>query len=172
MFRYEGNSSFKVHIFHLASSEINYQLPTQSSNDGPYFINQNCIFDEMEDEDSVDYQDSTPSHLTTGALQNNFSGSAGQLTPTKNYTSPPLQNLFNGSKLNSVNWGDGGSVLSSKGANSQNNQLTRDIGLQFNAAEFKRSTEELKLHHTSNDEMQRAKKTVRKKRKIDPGKLL
>lgn len=163
VFRYEGNSSFNVNIFHLATSEINYELATRSSNEGPYFTNQHHIFNDMEDEDSTEYL----------ALQNNaFSGSVDQLTPGKNYASPPsLQNLFNGSKLNSVNWGDSGGSLSSKGANPQKNQFTKDIGVQFNAAEFKRSTEELKLHH-SGDDMQRVKKTVRKKRKTDPGNLL
>ncbi|KAF7810929.1 B3 domain-containing transcription factor VRN1-like isoform X2 [Senna tora] len=168
VFRYEGNSLFNVHIFHLATSEINYQLGTRNNNEGPYFTNQHHIFDEMEDEDSIEYLGSAPSHLSPGALQNKpFTGSVDQLTPGKNYTPPSLQNLFNGSKLNSVNWGDSGNALSSKGANSQKNQLTRDIGVQFNAAEFKRSTEELKLH-SSNEQTERVKKTVRKKRRIDP----
>ncbi|XP_028777083.1 B3 domain-containing transcription factor VRN1 [Neltuma alba] len=164
VFRYEGNSSFNVHIFNLAASEINYQLANRNSDERPYFSNQH-IFEEMEDEDSIEYSDSTPSHLTPGAFNNKvIAGSADQLTPGKNYTPSPLQNLFNGSKLNSINWGD---TISSKGANSQNNQLTRDKGVQFNAAEFKRSTEELKLR-ASNNETQRVKKTVRKRRKTDP----
>ncbi|KAI4295599.1 hypothetical protein L6164_035627 [Bauhinia variegata] len=167
VFRYEGNSSFKVNILNLATSEINYQSATRSNNnEGSYFANQHSIFDEIEDEDSLETLDSSLSCRTPGALQNKaFAGSVGQLTPGKNYTPPALQNLFNGSKLNSINWGDGGNVLSSKGANSIETRSTRDIGVQFNAIEFKRSTEELKLHN-SNDEAQKSKK--RKRRKSDP----
>lgn len=166
VFKYEGNSSFNVHIFNLAVSEINYRLGNRNNDEQPYFTNQH-IFEDMEDEDFFDYSDSARSHLTPCAFSNKvITGSSDQLTSGKNYT-PPFQNLFNGSKLNSINWGD---TISSKGANSQTNQLTRDKGVQFNAAEFKRSTEELKLRG-SNSEMQRVKKTVRKRRKTDPSKL-
>ncbi|KAI9124291.1 hypothetical protein K1719_005591 [Acacia pycnantha] len=128
VFRYEGKSSFNVHIFNLATYE----------------------------EDSIEFLDSSPSSVTPGALQNKaFPGT------------PALQNLFHGSKFNSINWGDGGNSLSSKGANSQDNQSSRNIGVQFNAVEFKKSTEELKLRF-ANEEMQRVKKTIRKKRKMEP----
>ena len=145
VFGYEGKSSFNVHIFNLATSEINYQSPTRSSNEGAYFANCHKIFEEMEDEDYI------------------------ESSPGKSYTPPALQNLFNGSKLNSVNWGDGGNALSSRVANSLDNQLTRDIGVQFNAVEFKRSTDELKLRASFEE---KAKKTARKKRKSGPPKLL
>ncbi|RDX67223.1 B3 domain-containing transcription factor VRN1 [Mucuna pruriens] len=146
VFRYEGKSSFNVHIFNLASSEINYQSAMQSSNERPYFANRLKCFEEMEDEDSTEILDSSPSHLAPG----------------KSYTPPALQNLFNGSKLNSINWGEGGNAHSSRSAN--DNRLTRDVGVQFNAVEFKRSTEELKLRASIEE---RIKKTARKKRKSD-----
>ncbi|KAL4389340.1 hypothetical protein AHAS_Ahas03G0035300 [Arachis hypogaea] len=155
VFQYEGKSTFIVRIFNLATSEISYQSPVRSSNEGAYFANRLKIFEELEDEDSAEY--SSPSGLTPGALQNKF-------TPEKNYTPPPLQNLFNGSKLNSVNWGDSANTLSSRSANSLDSQLTRDIGVQFNAIEFKRSTDELKLRTSVGE---KEKKAPRKKRKSD-----
>ncbi|KAF7840893.1 B3 domain-containing transcription factor VRN1 [Senna tora] len=167
VFRYEGKSSFTVHIFNLATSEINYQSNARNHNEGTYFANQHLKFDEIEDEDYFEFLDSSPSSITPGVLQNKgFTGSVDQLTSGKSYNSPALQNLFNGSKLNCVNWADSGSALSAKGANSQDNQSSKNIGVQFNAVEFKRSTEELKLRF-SNEEMQRVKKTTRKKRKTE-----
>ncbi|BAT98799.1 B3 domain-containing transcription factor VRN1 Protein VERNALIZATION 1 [Vigna angularis] len=165
VFMYEGNSSFIVHIFNLSTSEINYQSAMRNHMEGPCFVNYNHIFEEMEDIDSIDLSDLSPSYLTSGAMQNKgFAGSVDQLTPGKSHT-PALQNLFNGgSKLNRVNWGDGGSSYSSKSANSQGSQSTRDIGVQFNAVEFKRSTDELKLRY-SNEEA--VNKTAKKKRKSE-----
>ncbi|KAL2347861.1 hypothetical protein Fmac_001861 [Flemingia macrophylla] len=165
VFMYEGNSSFIVHIFNLSTSEVNYQSAMRNHNEGACFANYHHIFDEMEDVDSLD---SSSPFLSPGALQNKvFAGSVDQLTPAKSHT-PALQNLFNGgSKLNRVNWGDGGSAFSLKGSNSQGNQsTTRDIGVQFNAVEFKRSTEELKLRYSSNEEA--VNKTAKKKRKSEP----
>lgn len=153
VFRYEGKSSFNVHIFNLATSEINYQSAKQSSNEGPYFTNRLKFFEEMEDEDSIE----------ESSLQNKvLAGSVDKMTPGKSYASPALQNLFNGSKLNSINWGEGGNAHSSRTSNSLDNRLTRDIGLQFNAVEFKRSTDELKLRASIEE---RNKKSARKKRK-------
>ncbi|KAK7312382.1 hypothetical protein VNO77_36191 [Canavalia gladiata] len=163
VFRYEGKSSFNVHIFNLATSEINYQSATRSGSEGPYFANRLKIFEEIEDEDSIEIMDSSPSRLAPGSLQNKaVAGSVDKMNPAKSYTPPALQNLFNGSKLNSVNWGEGGNAHSSRTANSLDNRLTRDIGVQFNAVEFKRSTEELKLRASIEE---RIKKTARKKRK-------
>ncbi|KAL2328895.1 hypothetical protein Fmac_022322 [Flemingia macrophylla] len=160
VFRYEGKSSFNVNIFNLATSEINYQSGTRSSNEGPYFASRLKIFEEMEDEDSFEILDSSPSRL---ASQNKaFAGSVDKMTPVKSYTPPALQNLFNGSKLNSINWGEGGNTHSSRSSN--DNGLTRDIGVQFNAVEFKRSTEELKLRASIEE---RIKKNARKKRKSE-----
>lgn len=160
VFGFEGKSSFNVRIFNLATSEINYQSATRSSNEGPYFANRVKIFEEMEDEDSIEILDSSPSHL---ASQNKaLAGSVDKMTPGKSYTPPALQNLFNGSKLNSINWGEGGNAHSLRSAS--DNRMTRDIGVQFNAVEFKRSTEELKLRASIEE---RIKKTARKKRKSE-----
>ncbi|KAK7310376.1 hypothetical protein RJT34_07852 [Clitoria ternatea] len=166
VFMYEGNSSFIVHIFNLSTSEVNYQPAMRNRNEGPCFTNYHHILDEMEDVETFDLPDSSSPYLTSGTLQNKvFSGSVDQLTPGKGQT-PALQNLFNGgSKLNRVNWGDSGNAFSSKGANSQNNPSTRDIGVQFNAVEFKRSTEELKLRFSNEEGIN---KTARKKRKSEP----
>lgn len=164
LFRYEGKSSFNVNIFSLATSEINYQSSTaQSSKEGPYYAKCLKIFEELEDEDSIELLDSMPSKLTPGPLQNKaFSGSADKFTPGKSHSPPALQNLFNASKLNSINWGDGGNTLSSRSANSVDNHLTRDIGLQFNVVEFKKSTEEVKLRAAIDEKV---KKSATKKRK-------
>ena len=152
-----------VHIFNLATSEINYQSATRSSNEGLHFTNRLKLFEEIEDEDSIEISDSSPSHLAPSSLQNQaLTGSVDKMMPGKSYTPPALQNLFNGSKLNSINWGEGGNAHSSRIANSLDNRLTRDIGLQFNAVEFKRSTEELKLRASIEERM---KKTTKKKRK-------
>ncbi|XP_004507369.1 B3 domain-containing transcription factor VRN1 isoform X2 [Cicer arietinum] len=166
LFRYEGKSSFNVNIFSLATSEINYQSSTaQSSKEGPYYAKCLKIFEELEDEDSIELLDSMPSKLTPGPLQNKaFSGSADKFTPGKSHSPPALQNLFNASKLNSINWGDGGNTLSSRSANSVDNHLTRDIGLQFNVVEFKKSTEEVKLRAAIDEKV---KKSATKKRKSD-----
>lgn len=160
VFKYEGKSSFNVHIFNLATSEINYQSNSRSSNEGTYFSNQHLNFDDIEDEDdSAEFYDSSPSSLTPGASQN------------KTYPgTPSLQNLFQGSKLNSINWGEGGNSISSKGPNSQDNQSSKNIGVQFNAVEFKKSTDEIKLRFSS-EETPKVKKT-RKKRKSDHSKLV
>lgn len=172
VFMYEGNSSFIVHIFNLSTSEVNYQSAMRNHNEGSCFANYHHIFDEMEDVDSLGLSDLSPQYLTPGALQSKgFAGSVDQLTPGKSHT-PALQNLFNGgSKLNRVNWGDGGSAFSLKDANSQGNQSTRDIGVQFNAVEFKRSTEELKLRYSNSNE-EAVNKTAKKKRKSEPCKFL
>ncbi|KAK7264357.1 hypothetical protein RJT34_31964 [Clitoria ternatea] len=166
VFRYEGKSSFNVNIFNLTTSEINYQSASRGSNEAPYFASRLKIFEEMEDEDSIEILDSSPpSRLAPGSLQNKaFAGSVDKMTPGKSCSTPALQNLFNGSKLNSVNWGEGGNAHSSRTTNSQDNQLTRDIGVQFNAVEFKRSTDELKLRASIEEKM---KKTAKKKRKSD-----
>ncbi|XP_057456328.1 B3 domain-containing transcription factor VRN1-like [Lotus japonicus] len=165
VFRYEGKSSFNVNI--LATSEINYQPATRSSNEGPYFASRLKFLEEMEDEDSIEILDSSPSHLTPGSTLPNkaFPGSVDKSTPGgKSYSPPALQNLFNGSKLNSINRGEGGNTLSSRSANSQDKKLSRDIGVQFNAAEFKRSNEEVKLRASMEE---RIKKTATKKRKSE-----
>ncbi|KAK7404473.1 hypothetical protein VNO78_05391 [Psophocarpus tetragonolobus] len=165
VFKYEGKSSFKVHIFNVATSEIDYQSAMRSSNEGTHFANRLKCFEEMEDEDSIEISDSSPSHLAPGSLQNKaLAGSVDKMTPGKSYTAPALQNLFNGSKLNSIKWGEGSNAHSIRSGNSLDNRLTRDIGLQFNAVEFKRSTEELKLRASIEERM---KKTARKKRKSD-----
>lgn len=166
VFMYEGSSSFIVHIFNMSTSELNYQSAMRSRNEGPCYPNYHHIFDEMEDVDSFDFLDSSPSNLTPGALQDKvFAGSIDQLSQGKNHT-PSLQNLFNGgSKLNRVNWGDIGGALSSKSPN----QSTRDIGVQFNAVEFKKSTEELKLRYPNEEGVNNnsSNKPARKKRKSE-----
>ncbi|KAJ7967395.1 B3 domain-containing transcription factor VRN1 [Quillaja saponaria] len=167
VFRYQGNSSFNVHIFNLATSEINYPSATLNSGEGAYFSNQNRLFEEMEDEDSFEALDSLSSCLTHGAMQNEVFG-GDQLMDGKSYNPPALQNLFNGSKRNCIHWAHGGNVPPRKVAgNLLEDQSTRDIGVQFNAAEFRKCAEELKLNG-ANEETPRVKKTMRKKRKVNP----
>ncbi|CAL5211614.1 unnamed protein product [Lathyrus oleraceus] len=165
LFRYEGKSSFNVNIFCLATSEINYQSPAQSRNEGSLVAKRLKIFEEMEDEDSIEILNLSPRNLTPSPFQNkNVSGAADKFTPGKSRSPPALQNLFNGSKLNSINWGESGNTPSSRSSNSIDSHLTRDIGLQFNVVEFKKSTEEVKLRAATDEKV---KKTATKKRKSD-----
>ncbi|WJX45545.1 hypothetical protein P8452_32416 [Trifolium repens] len=132
----------------FATSEINYKSPEQSSNKAPHFAKRLEVFEDLEDEDSIEMMHLSPTNLTHSPLQNKaVSGSADKVTPGKSHSPPALKNLFNGSKLNSLD-----------------NQMTRDVGLQFNVVEFKKSTEEVKLR-TATDE--KVKKTGTKKRKSD-----
>jgi hypothetical protein len=150
LFRYEGKSSFIVNIYSFATSEINYKSPEQSSNKAPHFAKRLEVFEDLEDEDSIEMMHLSPTNLTHSPLQNKaVSGSADKVTPGKSHSPPALKNLFNGSKLNSLD-----------------NQMTRDVGLQFNVVEFKKSTEEVKLR-TATDE--KVKKTATKKRKSGLG---
>ncbi|CAK8575779.1 unnamed protein product [Lathyrus sativus] len=165
LFRYEGKSSFNVNIFCLATSEINYQSPAQSRNEGSLVAKCLKIFEEMEDEDSIGIlNSSSPTNLTPSPFQNkNVSGAADKFMPGKSRSPPALQNLFNGSKLNSINWGESRNTPS-RSSNSIDSHLTRDIGLQFNVVEFKKSTEEVKLRAATDEKV---KKTATKKRKSD-----
>jgi hypothetical protein len=114
----------------------------------PQFAKHLEVFEDLEDEDSIEMMHLSPTNLTHSPLQNKaVSGSADKVTPGKSHSPPALKNLFNGSKLNSLD-----------------NQMTRDVGLQFNVVEFKKSTEEVKLR-TATDE--KVKKTATKKRKSD-----
>ncbi|XP_057439828.1 B3 domain-containing transcription factor VRN1-like isoform X2 [Lotus japonicus] len=86
VFLYEGNSSFIVHIFNMSTSEVNYQSAVRSHNEGPIITNYHHIFDDMEDTDSLEFMDSSPSNLTPSALQNKV---LGHLTPGKNQSPAP-----------------------------------------------------------------------------------
>lgn len=174
VFRYEGNSNFFVHIFNLTASEINFQSNALSSASGLNYGNRYNVFEELEEDDSAEILGSSLPCLTSGPLKNKLLGECGdQLTSSKSYTPPSLQNLFNGSQLkNCLNWASEGNLHLSKGVNksSAEIQLTRDIGVQFNAVELKKSLDEVRLQ-SPGQEIQRTKKTVRKKRKPDPSKL-
>ncbi|CAN6544217.1 unnamed protein product [Malus baccata var. baccata] len=167
-FRHEGRSSFTVHIFNLKTAEINYQPNALSSTGGSVYRYQ--VFEEMEDDDSVEILGSSPTSIVTDSLRDKcFGDSANQLTPGKNCTPPSLQNLFNGSKpKNCVNWSDAGNLHLSKGDDLQaGNESTRDIGVQFNVTELKKTVDEVKLRSPGED-IRSIKKTVRKKRKVNP----
>ncbi|XP_059447097.1 B3 domain-containing transcription factor VRN1-like isoform X2 [Corylus avellana] len=173
VFRYEGNSGFFVHIFNLTNSEINYHSNSLSNVQGLNYGNQYNVFEEMEEDDSAQILGPSPSCLTTGPLKNKLFGGCGdQLTPSKSYT-PSLQNLFNGSQLkNSFNWDGEGNLHPFKGVNKSPGEIqpSRDIGVQFNAVEFKKSLDDGKLRNPG-QEIQTIKKTMRKKRKPDPNEL-
>ncbi|KAB2602998.1 B3 domain-containing transcription factor VRN1 [Pyrus ussuriensis x Pyrus communis] len=137
-FRYEGCSSFTVHIFNLKTAEINYQPTALSSTGGSVYRYQ--VFEEMEDDDSVEILGSSPTSIVIDSLRDKrFGDSANQLMPGKNCT-PSLQNLFNGSKpKNCMSRSDAGNLHLSKGDDLQAGEETRSI-----------------------------KKTMRKKRKVNP----
>ncbi|KAM1002724.1 hypothetical protein ACFX2I_003145 [Malus domestica] len=137
-FRYEGRSSFTVHIFNLKTAEINYQPNALSSTGGSIYRYQ--VFEEMEDDDSVEILGSSPTSIVTDSLRDKrFGDSANKLIPGKNCT-PLLQNLFNGSKpKNCMSRSDAGNLHLSKGDDLQAGEDTPSI-----------------------------KKTMRKKRKVNP----
>ncbi|PON53050.1 B3 DNA binding domain containing protein [Trema orientale] len=166
IFRYEGNSTFNVFIFNLSTSEINYQHPLNSSQ--AIYSNRYQFFEEMED-DSDEILGFSPARMTTGPLKAKLFGErAEQMTSGKVFNPPSLQNLFNGSKLNCINWGNEGNLHPAKGAGNfqAENQLTRDIGVQFNVMEPKKSADEVKLQNSEED-IRKTKKAGRKKRKIE-----
>ncbi|XP_044507126.1 B3 domain-containing transcription factor VRN1 isoform X5 [Mangifera indica] len=80
VFKYEGHSSFNVHIYNLPSSEINYHSNPYSRAEAPYHSKQYRIFEEMEDDDSEVGDRSTLS---------------------KTFNPPTLQNLLTSSKYDS-----------------------------------------------------------------------
>ncbi|XP_008236688.1 PREDICTED: B3 domain-containing transcription factor VRN1 isoform X2 [Prunus mume] len=167
-FRYEGRSSFTVHIFNLTTAEINYQPNALSSTGGSVYRHQ--VFEEMEDDDSVEILGSTPKSIVTDSLRDKLFGDcANQPIPGKDYNPPALQNLFNGSKpKNCTNWPDAGNPHPSKGSGLQaGNQSSREIGVQFNVTELKKTVDEVKLR-SSGEDIRSMKKTMRKKRKLDP----
>ncbi|KAH0977658.1 hypothetical protein GBA52_027377 [Prunus armeniaca] len=167
-FRYEGHSSFTVHIFNLTTAEINYQPNALSSTGGSVYRHQ--VFEEMEDDDSVEILGSSPKSIVTDSLRDKLFGDcANQPIPGKDYNPPALQNLFNGSKpKNCTNWPDAGNPHPSKGSSLQaGNQSSREIGVQFNVTELKKTVDEVKLR-SSGEDIRSMKKTMRKKRKLDP----
>lgn len=171
VFRYEGNSTFSVFIYNINNSEINYQSNALSSPEAIY-RNRYQVFEEMEDEDNVEI---LGSYVPSGSLKHKlFADCSDQLTQGKGFNPPSLQNLFNGSKQkNCINWGNEGNLHPAKVAGSlqPGNQSTRDIGVQFNVMELKRSVDEVKFQN-SEANVQKIKKCIRKKRKMDASKLL
>ncbi|XP_044507128.1 B3 domain-containing transcription factor VRN1 isoform X7 [Mangifera indica] len=113
VFKYEGHSSFNVHIYNLPSSEINYHSNPYSRAEAPYHSKQYRIFEEMEDDDSEVGDRSTLS---------------------KTFNPPTLQNLLTSSKY--------------------------DSSMHYAG--------EANLHRSKDGELERLKKSGRKKQKIEP----
>lgn len=154
----------------MKTAEINYQPTALSSTGGSVYRYQ--VFEEMEDDDSVEILGSSPTSIVIDSLRDKrFGDSANQLMPGKNCT-PLLQNLFNGSKpKNCMSRSDAGNLHLSKGDDLQaGNESTRDNGLQFNVTELKKTVDEVKLRSPGED-TRSIKKTMRKKRKVNPGKI-
>ncbi|OAY25454.1 hypothetical protein MANES_17G096200v8 [Manihot esculenta] len=70
VFRYEGHAVFTVHIFNLSASEINYQSNALS---GRRFL----AFEEMGDDDFVEYLSSSSPYLLPNSLKRNVLLSKG-----------------------------------------------------------------------------------------------
>ncbi|KAF4366879.1 hypothetical protein F8388_013944 [Cannabis sativa] len=166
IFRYEGNTTFNVYIFNLTASEVNYQGNSVHSSQAIY--NNRCqIFEEMED-DSDEILGFSSGRMATGPLKAKLLGErAEQMAQGKVFNPPSLQNLFNGSKLNCINWGIEGNMDPAKGTGNfqAQNQLTQGVP-QFNVMESKKSGEEVKMNN-SEEELRKSKKLGGKKRKID-----
>lgn len=168
IFRYEGNSSFTVHIYNLTTAEINYPPNTLGGSGGTVYGNHYQVFEEIEDEDSVEILGSSPSSIVTSSMRDRlFGDSANQLTPGKNYSPPSLQNLFNGAKHN---WTDAGKLHTPKvAALQEGNNSTQDNGTQHKKS--KKTLDEIKSC-TPGEGTESVKKTVRKRRKRDPSKFI
>ncbi|KAL5562531.1 hypothetical protein UlMin_032278 [Ulmus minor] len=165
VFRYEGHSTFNVFIFNLSTAEINYQSNALNGHEAIYG-NHHRVFEEMEDEDSNEIFGSSQPHMTQESLKNKLFG--GRADQGKAYNNPPsLQNLFNGSKLNCINWGNQGSMHNAKGVAILQGESTQDTGVQFNIMDHKKSADQVKSPG-SEEEIRKMKKTMRKKRKVDP----
>ncbi|XP_062022842.1 B3 domain-containing transcription factor VRN1 [Rosa rugosa] len=164
IFRYEGNSSFTVHIYNLTTAEINYPPNTLGGSGGTVYGNHYQVFEEIEDEDSVEILGSSPSSIVTSSMRDRlFGDSANQLTTGKNYSPPSLQNLFNGAKHN---WTDAGKLHTPKvAALQEGNNSTQDNGTQHKKS--KKTVDEVKSC-TPGEGTESVKKTVRKRRKRDP----
>ncbi|XP_021680736.2 B3 domain-containing transcription factor VRN1 isoform X5 [Hevea brasiliensis] len=65
VFRYEGHAVFSVHIFNLSASEINYQSNAPS---GRRYL----AFEEMEDDDFIEYLSSSSPCLVPNSLKRNL----------------------------------------------------------------------------------------------------
>ncbi|KAJ9135587.1 hypothetical protein P3X46_032753 [Hevea brasiliensis] len=65
VFRYEGHAVFTVHIFNLSASEINYQSNALS---GRRYL----AFEEMEDDDFVEYLSSSSPYLVPNSMKRNL----------------------------------------------------------------------------------------------------
>ncbi|XP_050364414.1 B3 domain-containing transcription factor VRN1-like isoform X2 [Argentina anserina] len=164
IFRYEGTSSFTVHIYNLATAEINYQHNTLSGTGGTV-SNHYQVFEEMEDDDAVEIlgSSSSSSMVNTSLRDKLFGDTANQLTPGKNYSPPSLQNLFIGAKHN---WTDAGKLHTPKvAALQEGNNSMQDNGTAHKKS--KKTVDEAKSS-TPGEGTQSAKKTARKRRKPDP----
>lgn len=158
VFRYEGNSAFSVNIFNVSTSEINYQS-NSFPNPEPTYGNRHQIFEEMEDEDSVETLGLSPPDSLKSKL---FGERTDHLTPAKSFN--PSLHLFNGSNFKDcLTWpGSAGNLQ-------PDNQSTRDIGVQFSVTDLKKPID-VKL--PMSEDGKQSKKAGRKKRKVDPSKLL
>uniref|UniRef100_A0A2C9UG89 TF-B3 domain-containing protein n=1 Tax=Manihot esculenta TaxID=3983 RepID=A0A2C9UG89_MANES len=70
VFRYEGHAVFTVHIFNLSASEISYQSNSLS---GRRYL----AFEEMEDDDLIEYLSSSSPFLVPNSLKRNLHSSKG-----------------------------------------------------------------------------------------------
>ncbi|XP_015574593.1 B3 domain-containing transcription factor VRN1 isoform X3 [Ricinus communis] len=163
VFRYEGHSVFTVHIFNLSASEINYQ---SNNTAGRRYL----LFEDMEDDDFVEHLSSSSPCLVPNSLKSKaFDERLDQMTINKSYNPPALQNLFNESNLNYINWSGEGNIHLSKGASISHaaDQDAREVGVPFNPMEQKNSAGDVR-YYTPDAEAQKPKKRGRKKLKVDP----
>ncbi|XP_065856732.1 B3 domain-containing transcription factor VRN1-like isoform X1 [Euphorbia lathyris] len=163
VFRYEGHAVFTVHIFNLPTSEINYQSNTLA---GRRYL----AFEEMEDEDLIDNLSSSSTCFVPNSLKSKvYDEHLDQMTIMKSCNPPALQNLFNESKLNYVNWSGEGNVHLSKGASISHaaDQATQGAEVQFNQIEQKPTADDMKFY-SPDGETPKPKKRGRKKLKVDP----
>lgn len=159
LFRYQGKSTFSINIFNLPSSEINYQIENLRSVGEPK--GHAChLFEELEDDKSVEIGGFNHPCSVPG---NNFlSQSSDKFSITQGYSAPTTQNLFNGSSFHdSVNKTSG---------NQMSMRSTRDTGIQVNANELQSPAKRINSFSLGSEGG--SNKSVRKRRKSNPGKAL
>ncbi|XP_057501967.1 B3 domain-containing transcription factor VRN1-like isoform X2 [Actinidia eriantha] len=182
IFTYEGNLSFRVNIYNMATAEIKYQGNALTSNEGPNCNSRCPVFyrGEAENNDLVDIFDSIshPPWQTLASRENKvLDGTLDDRKASKSYDPRLLQNLekapvayaqyagysFNGTEITNSKYkshvGNSHLDIARSAARS-----TRDIGIQCTSSELMKFEYEFRLHSLN----QRPDLTRKRKRGVGP----
>ncbi|GFY95663.1 hypothetical protein Acr_10g0010480 [Actinidia rufa] len=182
IFTYDGNLSFRVNIYNMATAEIKYQGNALTSNEGPNCNSRCPVFyrGEAENNDLVDIFDSIshPPWQTLASRENKvLDGTVDDRKASKSYDPRLLQNLekapvayaqyagysFNGTEITNSKYkshvGNSYVDIARSAARS-----TRDIGIQCTSSELMKFEYEFRLHSLN----QRPDLTRKRKRGVGP----